>query len=181
MKVIFLPGNGGCTPKDNWFPYVKNELEALGITVIDKDFPDNDICRAQYWLPFIKELGADEQTILIGHSTGAIASMRFAEENKIFGSVLVAGYHTDLEDEKEKQSGYFDTPWKWEQIKNNQKWIIQFNATDDPWIPITEARFVHEKLNTDYHEFTDKGHFGVDYHKKDFPELIEALKKKLSL
>lgn len=143
-KVIFLPGNGGGTPKDNWFPYVKKELSSLGMEIIDKDFPDNDIARAKYWLPFIKELGADEQTILIGHSTGVIAAMRLAENNKIFGSVLVAGYHTDLNDEKEKKSGYFDKPWNWEAIKNNQKWIIQFNSSDDPWIPIDEARFLQK-------------------------------------
>lgn len=178
-KAIFLPGNDGGSPKDGWFPYLKTALNKLGVEVIDKEFPDNDIARSKYWLPFIKELGADENTILIGHSTGAIASMRYAEENKILGSALVAGYHTDLDDEREKESGYFDKPWNWEAIKNNQKWILQFNSTDDPWIPINEAHFVHNKLNTDYHEFTDQGHFGGDREKDTFPELLEALKKKL--
>lgn len=178
-KVIFLPGNGGGSPKENWFPYIKEGLSKLGIEVIDRDFPDSDIARAKYWLPFIKELGTDENTILIGHSTGAIASMRFAEENKILGSVLVAGNHTDLGNEREKESGYFDKPWNWEAIKNNQQWILQFNSTDDPWIPIEEAHFVHDKLETDYHEFTDQGHFGGDRDKETFPELLEALKKKL--
>ncbi len=178
-KVIFLPGNGGGTPHDNWFPYLKEELGKLGLRVIDKNFPDNDIARSKYWLPFIKSLGADEQTILIGHSTGAIAAMRFAEDNKILGSVLVGGYYTDLNDEKEKESEYFDKPWDWQSIKENQKFIIQFNSTDDPWIPIEEARFIHKNLNTEYYEFADKGHFGGDYHKETFPELLAALKKNL--
>ena len=178
-KIIFLSGNGGGTPRDNWFPFVKEELTKLGLHVIDRDFPDNDIARAKYWLPFIKELGADGQTILVGHSTGAIASMRFAENNKILGSVLVAGYYTDLNDVKEKESGYFDSPWSWDAIKKNQKWIIQFSSTDDPWIPIEEARFVHEKLRTDYHEFTDQGHFGWQPKKETFPELVAAIKNHL--
>lgn len=180
MKVIFIPGNGGGGPNDNWFPYLKEKLEALKIQVIASEFPDNILARESYWIPFLKKnLKADEQSILVGHSSGAIAAMRFAEKNKILGSVLVGSYHTDLGLSTEIQSGYFDRPWDWSAIKHNQKWIIQFAAPNDPWIPISEARFVHDKLNTEYHELPDQGHFGGDYHKLEFPELFDALKTKI--
>lgn len=180
IKVVFAPGNGGGSVHENWFVYLKKELENMGITVVAKDFPDPMLAREKYWLPFLKkELKVDENTIIIGHSSGAIAAMRYAEKNKILGSVLVAPYHTDLGEESEKESGYFNRQWDWKAIKKNQKFIIQFNSTDDPWIPIEEARFVHEKLDTDYHEYTDQGHFGGDREKPTFPELIAALKKKL--
>lgn len=181
MKVIFIPGNGGGSPKDNWFPYLKQELEAIGISVVASEFPDNLLAREAYWLPFLKnELKADEQTILVGHSSGAIAAMRHAETHRLIGSVLVGAYHTDLGISGEKQSGYFNRPWNWDAIVKNQDWIIQFAAVNDPWIPIEEARFVHEKLHTDYHESLDQGHFGGDYQKLDFPELFEALQNKLT-
>ncbi len=179
IKAIFIPGNGGGTPRDNWFPYLKKELEKLKVQVINEDFPDNNLAREKYWLPFLKELGADENTILIGHSSGAIAAMRFAEKNQILGSCLVGTYYTDLGDEGEKKSGYFNHPWEWQTIKRNQRWIIQFNSINDPWIPIKEARFVHEKLNTKYFEYPDQGHFGGDYYKKTFPELLIAIKEQL--
>ena len=36
------------------------------------------------WLPFMKdELGVDENTIIIGHSSGACAAVRFAETHKV--------------------------------------------------------------------------------------------------
>ena len=85
----------------------------------------------------------------------------------------MAGYHTDLGVISEKLSGYFKKPWDFDAIKQNQKFIIQFNSTNDPHILIAEARFVHEKLNTDYHELS-QGHF---YPQDTFPELIEAVKK----
>lgn len=180
MKVIFIPGNGGGGPKDNWFPYLKEELEKLKVTVVASEFPDNYLARESYWLPFIKDhLQADEKTILIGHSSGAIAAMRFAETNKLIGSVLVGAYHTDLGLSMEKQSGYFDRPWDWKSIVRNQKWIIQFASISDPWIPIEEARFVHDRLGTEYHEFLDQGHFGSDSNKLAFPELLEAVKLKI--
>jgi hypothetical protein len=118
IKVILIPGNGGGSPNDNWFPSVQNELESQGVQVIADEFPDNDQARSNIWLPFLlNELGADENTILVGHSTGAIAAMRLAEISPILGSVLVGAYHTDLKIEKEKLSGYFDQPWNWDKIK----------------------------------------------------------------
>lgn len=181
-KIILIHGNGGSTVNDNWFPYVKNELEKLGLIVIAKTFPDNKLARQEYWLPFLKdELKADENTIIIGHSSGAVAAMRFAEINKIYGSILIGACYTDLGDEDEKKSGYYNKPWDWEKIKNNQNWISQFASTDDPYIPIEEARFIHENLNTDYHEFTDQGHFSWAENKKEFPELIQIIKDILKL
>lgn len=174
---MFLPGNGGGSTRDNWFPYVKTELEKLGIQVIAADFPDSYVCRASIWLPFVENLGTDEQTILIGYSTGAIAAMRYAENHKILGSVLVAGYHTDLGDKLEKEAGYFDTPWEWGKIKAHQKFIIQFHSNNDSLVPRQEARFVHEKLGTEYYEVNKNGHFWDS----TFPELVEAIKKKVLL
>lgn len=182
IKIIFIHGNGNNTPNDNWFPYLKTELEKLQLTVIARQFPDAYLARASYWLPFLKnELKADEHTIIVGHSSGALAAMRFAEQNKLLGSILIGAMHTDLEIETERISGYFDTPWDWHAIKNNQQWIAQFASTDDPWIPIKEQRFVNEQLNSDYYEFTNQGHFGGDYYKKEFPELVAVIKEKLKL
>lgn len=158
-----------------WFAWMKIKLEAAGVDVIAQDYPDSYLCRSEYWLPYIKELGADEKTILVGHSTGAIAAMRFAENNKILGSVLVGSYYTDLEDADEKASGYFDNPWLWDSIKNNQGWIAQFHSTDDPWISNQEAYMIHDMLRTELHEFNDRGHFGVDRPYKEFPELLDLL------
>lgn len=178
-KIILIYGNGNSTVIDHWLQYVKTEFEKHGFEVILKDFPDLPLAREEYWLPFLESLGADKNTILIGHSTGAIATMRYAETHKILGSVLVATYHTDGGDANEIVSGYFDKPWNWEDIKKNQEWIIQFSSTDDPYIPIAEPRFVHEKLDTEYHEYTDQGHMGDDVKKTTFPELVEAVMNKI--
>lgn len=180
-KVILIHGNGGGTHESFWLPYVTSGLEKLGLAVIAKDFPDSKLARAEYWLPYIKELGADENTILVGYSSGAIAAMRYAENNPILGSVLVSTYYTDLGEEDEKLSGYFNSPWNWEKIRNNQKWIVQFSSVDDPWIPIGEARFIHNVLGTQYFEYTDQGHFGLPVDKREFPEIIESIKKHLEI
>ncbi len=182
-KVIIIHGNGGATGTDHWTPYVKQALEKAGLEVIAPTMPDNFLAREKYWLPFLKdELRADENTILVGHSSGAVAAMRFAENNKIYGSVLIGACHTDLDDEDEKKSGYYNRPWRWNKIRTNQNWIIQYHSTDDPFIPIDEARYVHKKLNTEYIEATDEGHYGGgEKEKLQFPELVTAIRDKLKL
>lgn len=179
MKAILIPGNGGGSPTDNWFPYLERELSMRGVRVINVQFPDAILARKEYWLPFIEKLGADEHTVLIGHSSGAVAAMRYAETHKIMGSVLVGACYTDLGYDTEKQSGYYDTSWDWKAIKNNQQWIIQFSSSDDPWIPIEQAQYIHAQLDTEYYEYIDRGHFGGDKEVKEFPELIEKLLQHL--
>ncbi len=177
-KIIFLHGNGGEGVSHYWFPYAAREFRSLGLEVVAKDFPDARLARKSIWLPFLEhECGADKNSILIGHSSGAIAAMRFAEHNEIFGSVLVGAYYTDTGVENERLSGYFDDPWGWEAIRHNQNWIIQFASVDDPFFPVEEPRLVSRELGTEYHEYTDRGHF----FEKEFPELIEAVRRKLSV
>lgn len=177
-NIVFIHGNGGATIDGIWIPEVWAELEALGLKVRGETMPDNRVGRSIEWLPFIEhDLGANEKSLLVTHSTGAVAAMRYAETHPIFGSVLISAYHTDLGLRSERMSGYFEKPWNWEAIKANQDWIVQFASTDDPYIPIEEPRYIHTKLGTDYHEMTNRGHF-MDY---VFPELVTVIKNKLEL
>lgn len=181
IKAILIPGNGDDNPTDKWFPYIQEELPKIGIEVINVKFPDPVLARKEYWLPFLKQLDADENSILVGHSSGAVAAMRFAETNKIYGSILVGACYTDLGEESEKISGYYDGKWDWDTIKQNQNWIIQFASTDDPFIPIDEARVINKELNTEYYEYTDQGHFGSREGKTKFPEIVTIIKAKLHI
>lgn len=181
QRVILIHGNAGGTGSDAWFPYVVQELEKLGLRCEAPDFPEPEIAPAKVWLPCLEDLGADADTVLIGWSTGAIAAMRYAETHKICGSVLVGGYYTDLGDETEKASGYFDKPWDWEAIKRNQQWIMQFTSIDDPYITIQESRLLHEYLHTENHEFANAGHFDQGKYMTEFPELVAELQRKLGL
>lgn len=174
-KAIFIHGNGGCTAGDIWLPWLERELTALGLLVINRTFPDNVKARARIWLPFLESLGADEHTILVGHSSGAVAAMRYAESHRLLGSVLVGVCHTDLGDSGEAASGYYRAPWRWREIREHQEWIAIFNSTDDPHIPIAEPRFVAAQLGCSYFEFNDRGHFGDS----PLPEVLDFITRKL--
>lgn len=163
IKIVIIHGNGGSTENSCWIPWLKAELEKQGFPVIAPTMPDNFYAKASVWLPYMEtELQCNDKTIVIGHSSGAVAAMRYAETHQLRASVLIGASYTDLGVEYERISGYFTTPWHWNKIKANQQWIMQFASSDDPYIPITQARHIHKNLTTKYHEYSDQGHFLED-------------------
>jgi len=118
LKVVIIHGNGGCTNQHHWTPWLKAELEKNKIIVVAPTMPDNVEAKASIWLPYMHDvLRCDENTIVVGHSSGAVAAMRYAEQYKLLGSVLIAACHTDLGYTNERVSGYYDAPWHWDIIK----------------------------------------------------------------
>lgn len=74
--------------------------------------PDPNLARKSIWIPFIiNDLKADEKTLLIGHSSGAEATLRLLEDYKVAAAILVSACYTDLNNKYEKMSGYYDDPW----------------------------------------------------------------------
>eukprot|EP00943_MAST-04B_sp_MAST-4B-sp1_P008100 g8100.t1 len=152
--------------------------KSLYYEIVCSNWPDAYDAKESIWIPHIKDtIGVDENSVVVGHSSGALCAMRLLETQKLKGVVLVSAAHTDLGSEHERLSGYFDRPWEFEKIKNKSEFIIQFHSTDDHLIPVQEARYVAEQLKGDthiYHELEGKSHFF-----EPFDELIDVLKEKL--
>ncbi|GAA6091668.1 serine hydrolase RBBP9 [Tachysurus ichikawai] len=178
-KVVIVPGNGaGDVVHSNWYGWVNKQIHQIpGVCSELRNMPDPVTARESAWLPFMeKELQCDEETVIIGHSSGAAAAMRYGETHKVFGVILVGAYTSDLGDENERESGYFSRPWEWERIRANVKHIVQFGSTDDPFLPWEEQQEVADGLKAELHKYTDRGHF----QNSCFPELISAVKKLIT-
>ena len=123
------------------------------------------------------ELKCDETSIIIGHSSGAVAAMRYAEKYKVKGIILVAAYTTDNGILSEAESGYFNRPWDWDKMKENAGFIVQFGSEDDPFLPWEEQSEVAEECDADFKRYTDRGHFM----NSTLPELINTVKSYLKV
>ncbi|KAL8622019.1 putative hydrolase rbbp9 [Nucella lapillus] len=172
-KVVIAPGNGaGEVKRSNWYGWLEKKLIKAGVACILQNFPDPVKARESVWLPFMeKELSCDSDTIIVGHSSGAEAAMRYAETHKVKGIVLVSACVTDLGEESERISGYYNRPWQWDAIKANVQFAAQFGSTDDPFLPWEEQQEVAEGLKTQLFKFDDRGHFMSTA----FPELLSFL------
>ncbi|XP_030626676.1 serine hydrolase RBBP9 [Chanos chanos] len=175
-KAVIVPGNGaGNVEQCNWYGWANKQINKIpDMTCLLKNMPDPVTARESIWLPFMeKELQCDEETVIIGHSSGAAAAMRYAETHKVFAIILVGAYISDLGDENERESGYFSRPWEWEKIRQNVGHIVQFGSTDDPFLPWKEQKAVADGLQAELHKYSDRGHFQNTH----FQELIDAVQK----
>ncbi|XP_061180501.1 serine hydrolase RBBP9-like [Saccostrea echinata] len=178
MKAAIIPGNGaGDVFHANWYGWAYKQINKLeNVTCNLQNMPDPITARESIWIPFMHDkLECNEDTIIIGHSSGAEAAMRFAEQYKVKGIILVSACVTDLGDDNERASGYYSRPWDWTKIKANAGFVVQFGSTDDPFIPWEEQQTVADQLNTDLRKYSDKGHFM----NSTFPELINVVKEKV--
>jgi predicted alpha/beta hydrolase family esterase len=194
--VVILPGNG-CTDvwNSNWYGWLARELkERYGESLVVelRDMPDPFVARETEWIPFAKDaMGADAQTLVVGHSSGAVCAMRLAETTRLGGVVLVSACHTDLGDTNERASGYFSRPWDWAAMRGNSTFIHQFHSDDDHLIPVQEARHVAAQLQSvdvghgeasvevggsyTYQELEGHSHFF-----SPFPELLQVIHAHLA-
>ena len=122
--------------------------------------------------------------ILVGHSSGAQAALRYAEEYPVHGIVLVSATYSDLGDAHERASGYYPQLQKgsvgvgetnqylFEQMRQNCPRWHQFHSNDDPFIPLDEAERIRDGLGLidTYHMIPGRSHF-FDYS----PELLDAV------
>lgn len=180
-RVVILPGNGCGEVKDaNWYGWMETELSKSGMfsEVVLENMPDPVEAKESIWIPFIKdELQVDSNTIVIGHSSGAVAAMRLLESCTLLGCILVSACHTDLGDANERASGYYARPWLWDSISANAKWILQYHSSDDPFIPKKEADHVAAQLKSEYYCYTNRSHF---FRSQDVDDIIDALRSKLA-
>lgn len=175
-RIIFLHGNETTHWSQSWAGWLKTELEKAGYETFFETMPDSIFARAEYWLPFIEEyIQAGENDVIVGWSSGAVAAMRYAEDHTLAGSVLISPTYTDLGDEIESMSGYFDQPWQWEKIRTNQDNIALITGDNDPFIPQEEFDFIAQKLNPTRIKLPQGGHF---IEQESFPRLLDYIKDR---
>ena len=175
--VIICPGNG-CSNirQSNWYGTIYNKLTEKNIPCICKDFPDPLHARRDRWVPFMRSIAEEaspddpSNVILVGHSSGAQAALRYTELHKVHGVVLVSATYSDLGDAHERMSGYYPqgnkNPYLFQDMLTNCKqdcWY-QFHSDDDPFIPLYEAEKLRDGLGltSTYNMLPGRSHF-FDY------------------
>ena len=113
MKIAIIPGNGaGDVFHANWYGWAHKQINKMENISCDlQNMPDPITARESIWIPFMRDhMGCDEDTIIIGHSSGAEAAMRFAEKYKVKGIILVSGNFTSCLSIKLLLSFFFSSP-----------------------------------------------------------------------
>ncbi len=147
-RVVIVPGNGAGCATSNFYAALAAALRARGHEVLLREMPDADRARRRVWAPFIEAelVRGDEDVVVVGHSSGALAALRLAERSRVRALVLVSATPSDLGDANEAASGWYDDPWSWERVRANARRVVLFASDDDPFIPIALQRAVRDGL-----------------------------------
>lgn len=174
-RVVYIHGDRVVTWSWGWVRTLAQDLETAGYETFFELFPDSIDARAEYWLPFLAEyVQADEDDVLLGWSCGAVAAMRYAQEHKLGGLILIAPYYTDLGRAEVRRSGFVVPDWSWEKIRANAGRIALFHSDSDPYVGQAEFAHLVKELKADVHVIPAAGHFAEQ---DQFAELTEYIFK----
>ncbi len=149
-NYLLLHGWEGSS-QSNFFPWLKSELESRGAKVTVLDLPNTEHPKEFEQVDFVSESYVfDENTIIIGHSLGAVIGLKLIQ--KLKGRIK----------EFVSIAGFADTEWKVElpfvqefnfnfdftSINKNCSKFTVINALDDQFVNEKQAEFLAKKLNT---------------------------------
>ena len=179
MNFFIFHGIYG-NPKENWFPWLKQELEIKGFEVIVPKFPTPFDQSLESWLRTIAkyEDKINEETVLIGHSLGAAFILDFLEirNKKIKAAFLVAGFHKLLNNEfNELNKTFVGRDFDWQKIKDNCNKFFVVASDNDPYIPIEIAEEMAKLLNAELKIIHNGGHLNKKAGFDKFPFILNVV------
>lgn len=159
---------------------LRKRLKKRGYKVWVPDLPDADCPNTKKYLKHISlSWQFDKDSIVVGHSSGAVAIFgllqNLPEDVVIKKAILVSAFKDNLG--WDALNGLFEEPFNWEKIKNHTKKIILFHSDNDPYVPLSHAQYLKEKLEAELIVKKGQGHFNLEVgpQYKRFPELLEKV------
>lgn len=182
-KAIILHGTLG-SPDGNWFQWLKKELEQKGLTVWLPQLPQAEQPSLRKWQRFIKEqcpFPINEETLIVGHSSGAILALVLAENNmeKIGAIVDVSVFH-DNSLQWQPNEKLFDVQFDWTAVREGVKELLFVHSDNDPYVPLNQAQFVADNCRAEMIVIPKQGHFNLEQSNeyRQFPKLLEIMEEK---
>lgn len=183
MNVIILHGTGGYSG-ENWFPWMKEQLERRGYRVFVPDLPDSDFPNGEKWADYVIQntpFEFDEEMVIVGHSAGAalipMLLQKLAADTRVKKAILVSGFHDTLGWEKLKdlQNVVVD----YDRVKQEAEEFILLHSDNDPYVDLSQAEWLAGKLGGQLRVLKGQGHFNIGSSPKykEFPKLLSIIIK----
>lgn len=148
-------------PATNWYPWLKAELEKRDYLVWVPELPTMGTKNPQMeeMLKLIIDNGfVDEETIVIGHSLGAVLAMRLAERLSYAKGILLAAW--DYNDLTPEHQSFWQTMIDHNKAKKNVcDWVFLISE-NDPYVTKAIAHEMAGRFGGVAVDVGARGHFG---------------------
>lgn len=177
-KAVILHGTLG-SPKSNWFEWLQKDLLDKGFEVWLPTLPGAEQPSLREWQTFVTKncpFKLDDQTIIIGHSSGAILAVILAAELSL-GAIVCLSVFQDNSLNWEPNNRLFDVDFNFEKVKQNVPLRLCIQSDDDPYVSVAQAKFVADGIAAEFLVIPGQGHFNLEKSDsyKEFPRLVEEL------
>lgn len=183
-KALILHGTKN-NSLDNWFPWLSSQLSDLGYAVWSPDLPKAEKPNLKTYNEFLlnnPDFALNSESILIGHSSGAVAVLGLLQNLPAGTTVdtcyLVGIFKDDLG--WEALNELFLAPLDYALIKTKAKKFIFIHSDNDPYCSLDGANFIRNKLEGDLVLLPGQFHFSISTageKYKEFPELFKLIAK----
>lgn len=151
-------------PDRNFLPWMKKQLEKLGFKVQIPELPNPAAPKEQEQVEYVlKNVDFDENTVLLGHSLGAVVALKVVEQLKteIAGLVLVGGFvQPKFKDGTRPYSGDFSWEFDWSSIVSKVAHKTVVFDPSDPVIPYAQTQLLADHLQVEPQSArAARGHF----------------------
>ncbi len=179
-RAIILHGTLG-SPTGNWFEWLRHELQTRGFSVWAPQLPQPEQPSLRRWLDYVYAecpFEIDENTLIVGHSSGAICATLLAQERLTVGAVIGVSVFCDNSLNWEPNNMLFDVAFDWEKLQTISTKLLFVHSDDDPYVPLDKAAFVARNSGAELMVWPGQGHFNLEKSSSytSFPRLLEELK-----
>ena len=179
MKFFIIHGIYG-HPEENWFPWLKKELEKKEYQVVVPIFPTPIGQSLENWLKVIKkyEDEINNETVFIGHSLGAAFILNYLEKSdkEVKATFLVAGYHKMLDNKfRELNKTFVDKQFNWGTIKSRCNNFFIFASDNDEYIPLKVTKELANNLDAELIIINNGGHLNKQSGYYKFTPLLDKI------
>lgn len=173
-------------PEENWFPWLKEKLEAKGCKVFVPQFPSPPVVPAKIdeWFAVLKKYGEyiSEDTILIGHSLGGVFALRVLEKLEYpIKAVFLTGTPIGVKPilNYDRDNGFSGFDFDWRNIKTKAKYFAVYHSDNDPYVSLGNGEQLAKELGVKLTFVPNAGHFNKKAGYTSFPELLKKVQEIL--
>lgn len=161
-------------PKDHWYPWLKKELEKKGYNVGVPELPTMNTALPDLAKQFkVAEKYNTKDTLVIGHSLGALLAMRLAEKCTYKRMILVSGW--DFNDLTPEHRLYWQTYIDHTAIKKHVNEIYIISSDNDPYVTAATAHDMSKRLGGKFILVKGAGHFTKQYGVSQIPVILKLV------
>jgi hypothetical protein len=180
-NIFIFHGTEGY-PGENWFPWMKAQLETQGHRVFVPQFPSPPVVASKIseWFDVLKEYEKyiDENSIFIGHSLGGVFTLRNLEKisHPIYAAAFIGtpiGVKPILNYDRDNAFSGFS--FDWGSIKNKAQRFIVFHSDNDPYVSLGNGEQLAKELGVKLSFVPNAGHFNAKAGYLQFEKLLTAL------